>query len=235
MTPSASVAHHRAGQFLAGDKGLDQHGLAEAPVGAREFLRRVLHVLAHDKDADTRAFGHRLDHVRRRQQMALGRLAARDHHAARHRYAGSLEHGLGNVLLYGQRGSKHAGMAVRDAEDFQHALQRAVLAGAAVQHIEGDVGFEGAQVRRHLARDVEPADPIAARSAASAQALPDHNETSRSADQPPINTATCLAISEPSTSPPSCPRLSRASTTLFGQVKTWMSGSSPAMTKSIIR
>ena len=37
----------------------------------------------------------------------------------------------------------------------------AVLAGAAVQHIEGDVGFEGAQVRRHLARDVEPADAVA--------------------------------------------------------------------------
>src|SRR3954464_14068344 len=33
-----------------------------------------------------------------------------------------------------------------------------------------------------------------ARSAASAQALPDRSEISRSADQPPIKTATCLDI-----------------------------------------
>ena len=69
------VAHHRAGQLLAGDVGLDQHGLAEGPVVARQLLRRVRHVLAHDEDADAGAFRHRLDHIRRRQQMALGGVA----------------------------------------------------------------------------------------------------------------------------------------------------------------
>ncbi len=68
------VAHHRAGQFLAGDEGLDQHALAELPVRPRQFLRRMLVVLAHDEDADAGAFGHRLDHVRRRQQMFLAPL-----------------------------------------------------------------------------------------------------------------------------------------------------------------
>ena len=33
-------------------------------------------------------------------------------------------------------------MAVGNAENFQHTLQRAVLAGPAVQHIEGDVGLD---------------------------------------------------------------------------------------------
>ena len=83
--------------------------------------------------------------------MALGGLAARDDHAARHRHAGGLEHGLGDVLLHGERGGQHAGMAVGNAEDFQQALQRAVLAGAAVQHVERDIGLERAQARRHLA------------------------------------------------------------------------------------
>ncbi len=33
-------------------------------------------------------------------------------------------------------------MAVGNAEDFQNALQRAVLAGPAVQHVERDVGLQ---------------------------------------------------------------------------------------------
>src|SRR5262245_37434251 len=53
-------------------------------------------------------------------------------------------------------------MAVGDAEDFQHTLQRAVLAGPAVQHIERDIGLERTQGRGDLAVDIDAADAIAA-------------------------------------------------------------------------
>ena len=50
---------------------------------------------------------------------------------------------------------------VGDAENFQKALQRAVLAGAAMQHVEGDVGLGGSQRHGDLAGDVDRRDPIA--------------------------------------------------------------------------
>ena len=42
-------------------------------------------------------------------------------------------------------------MGVGNAENFQKALQRAVLAGPAVQHVERDVGLGGGQRRGDLA------------------------------------------------------------------------------------
>ena len=46
-------------------------------------------------------------------------------------------------------------------QNFQHALQRAVLAGAAVQHVERDVGFQVTQRRGDVAGDVDAGDAIA--------------------------------------------------------------------------
>ena len=84
---------------------------------------------------------------------------------------------------------------IGNAEDFQQALQRAVLARTAVQHVERDIGLEFAQRRGDVAGDVEAADAIAAEPlGASAQALPERSEISRSADQPPISTATCFIL-----------------------------------------
>ncbi len=51
-------------------------------------------------------------------------------------------------------------MRIGNAENFQHALQRAVLAGAAVQKIERGVGLQRAQGRGDLAVDVDAADAI---------------------------------------------------------------------------
>ncbi len=53
-------------------------------------------------------------------------------------------------------------MAVGDAEDFQEPLQRAVLAGPAMEHIERDVGFGGGQRRGDVAVDVDRRDAVAA-------------------------------------------------------------------------
>ncbi len=51
-------------------------------------------------------------------------------------------------------------MAVGNAENFQHALQRAVLAGPAVQHVERDVGLERAEHRRDVAAGIDRSDAV---------------------------------------------------------------------------
>src|SRR6185437_2322047 len=53
-------------------------------------------------------------------------------------------------------------MAVRNAEDLEQALNRAVFAGPAVQHVERAVGLERAQRHGDLAVDVDGADLVAA-------------------------------------------------------------------------
>ena len=52
-------------------------------------------------------------------------------------------------------------MAVGNAENFQHALQRAVLAGPAVQHVEGDVGLQRAENGGDVAPDIDRRHAIA--------------------------------------------------------------------------
>ena len=54
-------------------------------------------------------------------------------------------------------------MGIGDAQDFEHALDRAVFAAAAVQRVEGDVGLEAGERGGDVAVDVDPADAIAAR------------------------------------------------------------------------
>ena len=85
-------------------------------------------------------------------------------------------------------------MAVGNAEDFEDALQRAVLARTAVQHVERDVGLQHRQHGGDVAADIDLGDAVAVAFGASAQALPERRLTSRSADQPPISTATCLLM-----------------------------------------
>ena len=52
-------------------------------------------------------------------------------------------------------------MAVGDAENLQDALQRAVLAGPAMQDIERDIGLEPAQHRRDITAGIDGGDAIA--------------------------------------------------------------------------
>ena len=55
----------------------------------------------------------------------------------------------------------HAGVAVGNAEDFQQALQRAVLARPAVQHVERGIGLERLEHRRDVAPDIDAGDAVA--------------------------------------------------------------------------
>ena len=93
--------------------------------------------------------------------MRLGGLETRYHAVLGDRNAVGAKQRLGIVFLHRQRRRQHARMGVGNAEDFQQALQRAVLAGPAMQHIERDVGFGGAQGRRDVAGDVDRGDPVA--------------------------------------------------------------------------
>ena len=87
--------------------------------------------------------------------MPAGGLVTIDDDAVRDRHARGLQHHLGEVLLHGQRRSEHAGMGVGNAQDFQHALDRAVLADPPVQRIEGDVGLEPGEHFGDVAVDVD--------------------------------------------------------------------------------
>src|SRR5215510_7119799 len=154
------LSHHRASELLAGNVRFDEHPVAEGPVRTRQFLRWMRVILAHNEYADAGAFCHWLDHIRWRQQMPLRHLLARYNHPARYRNAGSLEHCLGGFLPHRQRGCKHARMRVGNVENFEHALQRAVLTGATMQQIERDLGLEFAQRRGNIAIYVDPADAV---------------------------------------------------------------------------
>ena len=120
--PERRFAHDRAGQLLAGNILFDQHPLAIMPIVARELLRRMRVILAYDENADARALGNGLDDVGPRQQVSLGRLEARCHQSLRNRHLGGAEKGLGEVLLHRHRRRHHAGMAVGDGENLEHAL-----------------------------------------------------------------------------------------------------------------
>ena len=55
--------------------------------------------------------------------------------------AGGAHHVLGAILLHRERRSEDARMGVGNAQHLEHALDDPVLAEAAVQRIEGDLGF----------------------------------------------------------------------------------------------
>ena len=117
--------------------------------------------LGDDENADARAFGDRLDHIGPRHEMAFGRLEPRHHPVVGDRHAGGTEQDFGEILLHGDGRGHDAGMAVGNAENLQDALQRAVLAGPAVQHIERDIGLGGGQRRGHIGGHIDRGDAIA--------------------------------------------------------------------------
>ena len=72
--------------------------------------------------------------------MVGGSRLPRHHDAIRHGDAGLGHHDFGDVLIHGERRGERAGMAVGNLQDLKQALNGAVLAGTAMQQVEGDVG-----------------------------------------------------------------------------------------------
>ena len=118
-------------------------------------------ILAHDEHPNARALRDRLDDVGRRQHVAFGHLEPRRYQPLGHRHVGGAKQVLGDVLLHGERRRHHAGMAVRDRQNFEHALQRAVLARSPVQHVEGNVRLDRGEHRGDVAAHVDAGHPMA--------------------------------------------------------------------------
>ena len=145
----------------------------------------------------------RLHDIGPRQGIARGQPSALDHHALRRRAGRRGEDVARHRLVHGERRGEHAGMGVGHGQHFEHALDAAVLAVAAVQGVEHHVraapaagaGNRPATRRSRFTSYSMTSWPPSRRP--SAQALPLTSETSRSGDQPPIRTATrsCAASS----------------------------------------
>ena len=186
------VAHHRDRQFAPRHIGLDHHRLghvvgelrrARSPPRAR-CRRRPTSLRCSASPRRAAASTCRASHLvprRRARSPTTGRPAA------------AIDV-LGARLVHRQRRGEHAGMRVGNAQPFEHALDAAVLAPAAVQRVEGDVGLRrrpDATRGRGRRRPRPPRYP-AARNAA-AHSRPETSDTSRSAERPPISTATAGA------------------------------------------
>ena len=82
----------------------------------------------------------RLHHVGQRQRIGGFEFVGRHDAPARDRQPGGGEHRLRRDLVHRERGGAHAGMRVGNRQPVEHALDRAVLAEAAVQRVEHRVG-----------------------------------------------------------------------------------------------
>ena len=88
---------------------------------------------------------------------------------------------------------RDAGAGVGDADELEQLLHRAVLAVAAVQRDERDVGRSArAGARRGRARRRSPTTSWPRRSSASSTRAPERSDTWRSSERPPLSTATRL-------------------------------------------
>ena len=135
-----ALAEHRAGDLDAVDELLAQH----VGVVARGQLHGVLHlrIAEHLGDADRRAFARRF-HDQRQSELVghaahVGRrlLVDTQPQPARCRQALGQPDALGHHLVERDRRGHHARAGVRDAEQLERALHRAVFAVAAVQRDE---------------------------------------------------------------------------------------------------
>ena len=131
-----------------------------------------------------------------RQAQAVQRRAAQSVSAlgdgeARRRDAGGEPHELGAPLVHRERGGHDAAAGVGDAQHLERALHRAVLAEAAVQRDEGAREALALQVEELALLRVEGVRVHALLAQRRrARALPEMSEISRSAEGPPIRTAT---------------------------------------------
>ncbi len=134
-----AIIEDRRGELDAVNELLGQHEvvvLCRVAIGDRQLV--VIH-RSHFREPDRRAFPRGLDD---HGQAQLGNngppVGLRvDHAIARRRNAAGEPHQLGSPLVHGEGGAHHPAPRVRDAQHFQRALHRAVLAEAAVQGDEG--------------------------------------------------------------------------------------------------
>ena len=113
------------------------------------------------------------------------------HHVVGGRNAHGLRQALGAQLVHADGRAHDAAAGVRQPEEFERALQRAVFAAGAVQRDEHAIELARDEfAERLVASDRTRCASTPRFSSAARQALPDFSEISRSLDVPPSNTAT---------------------------------------------
>ncbi len=108
-----------------------------------------------DAHADRGAFRDRLDDIGPRDRIAGGKVGAGREDALGHAHADRGDDALGARLVHRDRRGEHARMRVGNAHQLEQALDAAILAEAAVQHVEDDVGLAASgrrRSRRHRGR-----------------------------------------------------------------------------------
>ena len=129
-------------------------------------------------------------------QARVARCSCRDRRASaapcsRGRNAHGLREPLGAQLVHADGRTHHAAAGVRQPEEIQRALQRAVFAARAVQRDEHALELAREQLAERLVARIERgARRHRASASAARQALPDFSEISRSLEVPPNSTAT---------------------------------------------
>ena len=144
---SARSPEHAHRELVTLDEALREY---ERIDGARFRIRlRQFRRGLHFADADARALGGGLDHERQTdlEQRALEIVGAREHRVGRRCQSGAHHDALGLELVHGQRRGEHARAGVGDAEPFQRALDKPVLAAGSVQ---GDPGALESRARELL-------------------------------------------------------------------------------------
>ena len=148
--PQRPVAHHRRRQLAPRGIGLDHH-----PIRHRGRQPRRIRPLADDIDPDRGPLVIGLHHIGRGQHMPRLHLFPRCQHAFHHRQTGGAVDFLGLDLVHRQGRGQHAGMRIGDAKPFQQALDAAILAPAAMQGVEADVGAQFGQPRRQIGAAID--------------------------------------------------------------------------------
>ena len=164
MTPSARSPITAQVSSLPATYRSAQKLVAVGPILAPDLLRRMRAVLLDDDDAERRALARPAS--ARKAARSTWRRAASWRSTVTPSATGTpaaREHRLGAVLLHGERRGEHAGMGVRNSQDLEQTLDRAVLADRAMQRVEGDVGLQREQHFGDVAADIDARDAIAAR------------------------------------------------------------------------
>ena len=97
------------------------------------------------------------------RDLCLGRLsigATGDEHVAGDREACGAEQCLGDVFVHRRRATENAAAHEGQTEHGEQALDRAVLAGRAVQHGEDDIWRRGSQPVDKLPIDLDDRDVV---------------------------------------------------------------------------
>ncbi len=155
--------------------------------------------LLDDDNAEARPFVDRLHHIGRRHRVVvLDGEAVRRPWIPRPEFRGAPRDLLRLRLVHGQRRGEHAGMRIGNAEIFEDALDRAILAERTVQRVEGDVGLEfGKHRSRYHGRHPRVTRSRPSHSSASAQRIFPRKEPQAAQKKIPYQDRPHLATSFP--------------------------------------